>query len=52
MNNLEKNTQTTELKHDELKNVQGGGIIDLIEGAVKIYDAAKRFIDSLGSPQA
>lgn len=52
MNNLDKNTQTTELKHDELKNVQGGGILDLLSDAAKLYDAAKRFIDSLGSPQA
>lgn len=41
MNNLEKNTQTTELKHDELKNVQGGGIIDSIVDAVINYIADK-----------
>lgn len=33
-----------ELNQEELRSVQGGGILD-------IYRAAIRFIDSLGKPQ-
>ncbi len=49
MKNIEKHTQTTELKHDELKNVQGGGIIDNLVDAVVSYIADKL---SYKGPQA
>lgn len=40
-----------DLKEIELKEIEGGGILDTINKAYRIYQAAKRIYDSFGKPQ-
>ena len=47
MKNIET---TTELKQEELQNVNGGyGLLDFINDAINLYNTAKRFTG--GNPQ-
>lgn len=41
-----------DLQENELRRMYGGGILDTLNKAYRIYQAAKRIYDSLGKPQA